>query len=199
MVLTRSATKRHRSPTPNSRASVSKRLRSNNANKPAFNFSRLPPNALLNIMRRLAPRNAVSTTQALPKNTRNVTRRALTVMKLKNLLNMGKHNHSRYFSPTYAKIVRGIKEPNNALMRPNNNNGYIVGYHKRRVADMLDMLKALRLTNNGFYKNTRPGRGNNRYSYNGGSLSTVSNRGTTRVFMKGIKRTPNGTGLMLRH
>lgn len=196
MVLTRSAAaKRQRSPAPNSRASVSKRLRSNNANKPAFNFTRLPPNSLLNIMRRLAPQNAVSAKIAIPKS--NVTKHALTGMKLKNLLNMGKHNHARYFSPTYANIVRGIRESNNAPMR----NGYTVGYHRRRVANSQAMLNALRLANNGFYKNTRPGRGNTKYRYNkkyGGTLSSTRG-GTTRVVMKGIKRTPNGTGLMLRH
>ena len=87
------------------------------------------------------------------------------------------------------------------IEREYNNNDYTVGYHRRRVKESQAMLNALRLANNGFYKNTRPGRGNNRYRYNkryGGSLSTVSNRGL-RVVMKGIKRTPNGTGLMLRH
>jgi hypothetical protein len=140
-------------------------------------------------MRRLAPQNAVSAKIAIPK--RNVTQHALTGMKLKSLLN----NHSRYFSPTYAKIVRGIREPNNAPMR----HGYTVGYHRRRVKNSQAMLNALRLANNGFY--SRGGGNNTKYSYNkryGGTLSSTRG-GRTTVFMKGIKRTPNGTGLMLRH
>ena len=156
-----------------------------------FNFTRIPPNVLLNIMRRLPNRNAVSAKIALPK--RNATQHALTGMKLKNLLNMGKHNYSRYFSPTYKKIVKGITEPNNALMR----HGYTVGYHRRRVKNSQAMLNALRLANNGSYYK-RPG-SNNKYRYNkSGTLSSVRG-GTTRVVMTGIKRTPNGTGLMLKH
>ena len=151
-----------------------------------FNFTRIPTNVLLNIMRRLTPRNAVSAKTALPK--RNATQHALTGMKLKNLLNMGKHNHARYFSPTLKKIVEGITENNNT-----------VGYHRRRVKNSQAMLNALRLANNGFY--SRGGTGTNKYRYNkryGGTLSSVRG-GTTRVVMKGIKRTPNGTGLMLKH
>jgi hypothetical protein len=157
-------------------------------------------------MRRLAPRNVASAQLALPKSTLRVSKNVQRGSKLKNLLNMGKHNHARYFSPRYKQIVEGLKRrfPNSELMRPNNNNGYTVGYHSRRVKDSKDMLNALRLANNGLYKNTRPGRGNNRYRYNkryGGTLSTVSNRGGLRMvaIMEGIKRTPNGTGLMLRH
>jgi hypothetical protein len=144
-------------------------------------------------MRRLTPRNAVSAKTALPK--RNATQHALRGMKLKKLLNMGNHNHARYFSPTYAKIVRGITENNNAPMR----HGYTVGYHRRRVKDSQAMLNALRLANNGLY--SIGGTGTNKYMYNkryGGTLSSMRG-GTTRVVMKGIKRTPNGTGLMLRH
>lgn len=158
-----------------------------------FNFTRIPPNVLLNIMRRLTPRNAVSAKTALPK--RNATQHALTGMKLKNLLNMGKHNHARYFSPTLKKIAEGITENNNAPLR----HGYTVGYHRRLVKNSQAMLNALRLANNGFY--SIGGTGTNKYRYNkryGGTLSSVRG-GTTRVVMKGIKRTPNGTGLMLRH
>jgi hypothetical protein len=153
---------------------------------------------LLNIMRRLTPQNAVSAKTALPK--RNATQHALTGMKLKNLLNMGKHNHALYFSPTLKKIVEGITEKNNARMRPNNNNNNVtVGYHRRRVKDSQAMLNALRLNNNGLY--SRGGGNNTKYRYNkryGGTLSSMRG-GTTRVVMKGIKPTRNGKRLMLRH
>ena len=185
MVLTRSAAKRPRSPTPNANANAKRRA--------TFNFTRIPPNVLLNIMRRLTPRNAVSAKTALPK--RNVTQHALTGMKLKNLLNMGKHNYSRYFSPTYVKIVQGLTEPNNTPLR----HGYTVGYYRRRVKDSQAMLNALRINKNGLY--SRDGTGTNKYRYNkkyGGTLSSMRG-GTIRTVMKGIKRTPNGKGLMLRH
>jgi hypothetical protein len=209
MVTTRSASKRPRSATPtpkaNANRSPAKRPRSPtpNAKKRAnFNFRELPPNSLRNIMNLLSPRNAVSLATAIShkkqnNRTRDVIKHALTGMKLKKLLNMGKHNHARYFSPTYAKIVRGITENNNAPMR----HGYTVGYHRRRVKDSQAMLNALRINtnNNGLY--SIGGTGTNKYRYNkryGGTLSSVRG-GTTRTVMKGIKRTPNGTGLMLRH
>jgi hypothetical protein len=161
-----------------------------------FRAANLPPNALKSILARLSPRNVASAQLAFPKSTLRVSKPVQRGSKLKKILRNNGLN--RYFSPAYVQVIGGLSKyyPNS---EPLNNWGTNVGYHKRRVNTSRAMLNSLVLGNNGYYHTP----GGNKYNYNkryGGSLTTVVPAGrASHTVMKGIKRTANGRGLMLRH